>query len=177
MSMARQSTTPTQRFTATMEIIGINPYVRVTAARAKALKPGWRKPMPVRVRINGKPEKAWPINMMPKGDGSFLLYLHASVRKASATGVGDRVSVEVAFDADYAAGPAPMPAWFRAALRGNPVAGKAFRALPPSRKKELVRYLALLKSPEARECNLVKALQVLSGEPGRFMARDWMNGK
>ncbi|MEO6098484.1 MAG: YdeI/OmpD-associated family protein [Fibrobacteria bacterium] len=175
--MPPQSTTALQSFMATMEILGINPYVRVTAARAKALKPGWRKAMPVRVRINGKPEKAWPINMMPKGDGSFLLYLHASVRKASGTGVGDRVRVEVAFDADYAGGPAPMPTWFREALRRELKVGKAFQALPPSRKKELVRYLALLKSPEARERNLVQALRVLSGEPGRFMARDWKDGK
>lgn len=175
--MPPQSITASQRFTAIMEILGVNPYVRVTAARAKALKADWRKPMPVRVRINGKPEKAWPINMMPKGDGSFLLYLHASVRKASGTGVGNRVRVEVAFDADYAGGPAPMPAWLRAALRRESKAGKAFQALPPSRKKELVRYLARLKSPEARERNLAKALQVLSGEPGRFMARDWKDGK
>lgn len=175
--MPPQPSIPTQRFTATIEILGINPYVRVTAARAKALKPGWRKPMPVRVRINGKPEKAWFINMMPKGDGSFLLYLHALMRKASDAGVGDRVRVEVGFDAGYAGGPAPMPGWFRAALRGNPAAGKAFRALPPSRKKELVRNLARLKSEEARERNLAMALRVLSGEPGRFMARDWVDGK
>jgi len=175
--MPPQSPVPTQQFTATIEILGINPYVRVTAARAKALRAGWRKPMPVRVRINGKPEKAWPINMMPKGDGSFLLYLHALVRKASGTGVGDRVHVEVGFDAGYTAGPAPMPAWFRTALRREPKAGKAFQALPPSRKKELVRYLARLKSEEARERNLATALRVLSGEPGRFMARDWLDGK
>jgi hypothetical protein len=47
-----------------------NPYTLVTPAQAKALKPGWRKPLPVLVRINGKPAEPWRINMMPVGDGS-----------------------------------------------------------------------------------------------------------
>jgi hypothetical protein len=36
------------------------------------MKPGWRKPLPVLVRLNGKPAKGWHINMMPAGNGSFL---------------------------------------------------------------------------------------------------------
>ena len=35
------------------------------------------------------------------------------------------------------------------------------------------RYFAGLKSEEARKRNLEKVLHVLSGRPGRFMARDW----
>ncbi|MDB5104895.1 MAG: hypothetical protein JWP91_2584 [Fibrobacteres bacterium] len=166
----------TLRFSSEIKINAINPYVHVTAARANALKPGWRKPMPVRVRINGKPEEAWRINMMPMGDGSFYLYLHGSVRKASGTGVGVRVRVEVSFDEEYKGGPAPMPPWFRAALREDVKAGKAYEALAPSRKKEMVRYLSRLKTPEARQRNLEKAMEVLSGKDARFMARAWKDG-
>ncbi len=55
---------------------------------------------------------------MPVGDGSFYLYLHGDVRKASDTVVGDRVPVEIDFDPSYRNGPQhPMPAWFRQALR------------------------------------------------------------
>ena len=86
------------RFRATIEIKGINPYVLVSAERAAALKNGWRQPMPVRVQINGQPDPPWRINMMPVGDGSFLLYLHAEVRKAAAREVGDVVNVAIAFD-------------------------------------------------------------------------------
>src|SRR5579872_3393075 len=125
---------PTLRFTSQIKIIGVNPYVTVTAARAKKLKPGWRKPMPVLVRINGKPEKPWRINMMPKGNGSFYLYLHGNVRKASKTKVGDRVEVEVAFDEKYKNGPMhPMPKWFRSSLSENPKAKTAWSKLIPSR--------------------------------------------
>jgi hypothetical protein len=164
------------RFSAVIRIYNGNPYILMSAARTQSLGPGWRKPMPVTVRINGMPEKAWPINMMPIGDGSYYLYLHGYVRKSSGTQVGDKVRVEVAFDADYKTGPQPMPAWFRKALQAAPQAQKAYAALIPSRQKELVRYLARLVSQEAKDRNLARALEVLSGKPGRFMARSWKDG-
>ena len=106
--------------------------------------------MPVRIRVNGEPAKAWRINMMPLGDGSFYLYLHGHVRKASDTKVGDTVTVELEFDDKYKSGPAnPMPSWFNAALRKNKKAKRAYDELIPSRKKELLRYFSRLKSPVA----------------------------
>jgi|SRR5579859_4601896 len=165
------------RFTAVIRIRGINPYILVSALRANSIKPGWRKPLPVLVRINGKPEHAWRINMMPAGNGNFYLYLHGDVRKTSGTTVGNRVRVEVDFDASYRNGPQhPMPRWFKQALAGNPQAMQNWMALIPSRKKEVLRYFSHLKSADARARNLAKALHVLSGETGRFMARLWKNG-
>src|SRR5579871_3870285 len=108
------------QFPAIIRIRGINPYVLVSARRAQAIKPGWRKPLPVRVRLNGKPAKGWRINLMPVGNGSFYLYLHGQVRKASGAAVGDRVEVEIEFDAGYRDGPQhPMPRWFQRALAAN----------------------------------------------------------
>jgi hypothetical protein len=167
----------TSAFTAVIEIRGINPFILVSAQRANAIKPGWRKPLPVLVRINGEPVKPWRINMMPVGDGSFYLYLHGDVRKASGTAVGDRVQVKIEFDPSYRNGPQhPMPRWFKQALAANSEAMKNWVALSPSRKKEILRYFSTLTSPEARARNLTRALHVLSGEPGRFMARTWKNG-
>ncbi len=164
----------TLRFKSVIKIVNENPYVLVSAARATALKSGWRKPLPVLVRINGKPDTPWRINMMPISDGSFYLYLHGDVRRASNTKVGDRVNAEVSFDEAYRGGPAhPMPPSFRAALNRDPKAKKAWEALIPSRKKEIVRHLASLKSPEARARNVERAVHVLSGAKERFMARSW----
>jgi uncharacterized protein YdeI (YjbR/CyaY-like superfamily) len=53
---------------------------------------------------------------------------------------------------------------------------KNWEALIPNRKKEILRYFSWLKSREARERNLEKALHVLSGGKGRFMARAWDGG-
>jgi len=168
---------PTLKFSAVVKILGINPYVIVSAARAAKLRPG-RMAMPVRVRINGMPPKAWRINMMPRGDGSFYLYLHGVVRKVSGTKVGDRVEVEVELDREYRNGPMhPMPAEFRARLAKNLAAKRAWDELIPSRKKEVLRYFAGLKSEEARARNLERAMHVLSGNTARFMGREWKGGK
>jgi hypothetical protein len=166
------------RLRARIELNKINPYVLVRATQAARLKPGWRRPMPVRVQVNGKPATPWRINMMPVGDGSFFLYLHGQVRKASGTKVGDIVSLTIEFDGSYRGGPLdPMPRWFSTELRRNPAAQNGWKALPPSRQKEIVRYLVRLKSPESQQRNLEKALHVLAGNNARFMARSWSGGR
>jgi hypothetical protein len=164
----------TLRFNAVIKNYNGNPYIHISKDRVTALKRGWRKPLPVLVRINGQPNPPWRINLMPIGDGNFYLFLHGDVRKASGTKVGDRVEAEVRFDSAYQNGPMhPMPAWFCTALKKNSKAADAWEALIPSRKKEILRYFSWLKSPEARARNTQRAVDVLSGRKARFMARSW----
>jgi hypothetical protein len=164
----------TLQFRSIIQINGINPCILVSATRAARIRKGWRKPLPVRVRVNGQPKKPWRINMMPIGDGSFYLYLHGDVRKASGTTVGDTVTVELEFDAEYRGGPAhPMPPAFRSALKKSQSAMKAWAALSPSRQKEILRYFSHLKSTEARARNLERVIHVLAGGKARFMGRSW----
>ncbi len=165
-------------FKAEIKIIGINPFILVSKRRAQTLKSGWRKPMPVIVQVNDKPEKPWHINMMPRGDGSFYLYLHGVIRKAANVKVNDRVKVRVEFDDQYRSGPAhPMPVFFQIALSKNKKAKAAWEELSPSRKKEILRYFYSLKSDEARRRNCARAIEVLSGKNDRFMAREWKGGR
>src|SRR5580692_10941301 len=145
----------TTRFSSVINIRGVNPFIIVSASQANAIKTGWRKALPILLRVNGKPAKPWRINMMPVGNGSFYLYLHGDIRKASGASVGDRVRVEIDFDASYKNGPQhPMPRWFKQALAGNPQAMKNWIALNPSRKKEILRYFSRLHSPAARARNV-----------------------
>ena len=168
----------TLSFTATMRILGINPYVLVTAEQAKALKPGWRKPMPVLVQVNNKPDKPWHINMMPVGSGDFYLYLSNDVRQASGTKVGDQVSITLWFDTEYKNGPMhEMPTQFRERLEASSVAARHWEELPPGRQKEVLRYLAGLKSDAALQRNIERAMRALSSDGERFMGRDWKGGR
>ena len=115
--------------------------------------------------------------MMPVGDGSFYLYLHNDVRRPTNTGVGDVVSVGLSFHADYRGGPQhDMPPYLAAALAGNATAAANWARLPPSRKKEVLRYFSRLKSIEAEERNLARLIEVLEGHERRFLARLWSNG-
>jgi hypothetical protein len=166
------------RFKARIEINGINPFVPVEAEQAARLREGWRRPMPVLVQVNGAPAEPWRINMMPRGDGGFFLYLHGEVRQAAGVGVGDEVEVSVAFDEVYRGGPAhPAPKAFEEGLRRDPAAARAWEALAPSLQKEALRRFASVKSDEARARNIAAALAVLGGAQGRFMARDWKDGR
>lgn len=120
--------------------------------------------MPVRVRVDGRPRAPWRINLMPAGDGGFYLYLHGDLRAASGTQVGDRVRIEIAFDEAYRGGPAQaLPPRFALALRRNPAARRAWARQTPSRQKEIVRYLAHLKTPGALERNVRRAIAILTG--------------
>src|SRR5579862_4599461 len=162
------------RFRSIIEINNINPYVLVSARNVARIRKDWRKPLPVRVRVNGKPDKAWRINLMPVGDGSFYLYLHGDIREASNTKMGDVLSVELEFDDEYKGGPAhPMPSWFRDALDSYPDARQAWSRLVPSRQKEILRYFSWLKTFQAQVRNTQRAIYVLSGGKGRFMGRTW----
>ena len=164
-------------FYSIIKILKINPYITVSASCAKSIKEGWRKPIPVLIKINGKPDKYWLINLIPTGKGSFYLYLHGKVRKESNTKVGDRVHVEILFDSKYRGGPSsPIPRWFQIELNKNGKANESWNKLTPSRKKEIIRYLLMLKSDEARKRNLVQAINVLSGNEARFMGRAWKDG-
>lgn len=115
--------------------------------------------------------------MMPVGDGSFYLYLDNRIRKPTGTVVGDEIIVTLGFDLGYRAGPAhDMPDDLAAALHSNIAAAANWEKLPPSRKKEALRYLDRLQSPSARRSNLHRLLNVLEGNEGRYLARQWRNG-
>jgi hypothetical protein len=93
----------TLRFRSRIEINKVNPYVLIRADQAARLKSNWRRPMPVRVKVNGTPDTPWRT----------------------------------------------------------------------SRRKEILRYFAGLKSAAAQDRNVRKALHVLAGGKARFMAREW----
>jgi hypothetical protein len=115
---------------------------------------------------------------MPTGTGGFYLYLHGQMRRTSRCGVGSRVEVELRLDHQYTGGPIhPMPAWFQKPLNAAPTARRNWDNLIPSRQKEILRYFASLKSEAAQARNLDRAMRVLSGQRGRFMARNWERGQ
>src|SRR4051794_12583482 len=148
-------------FWATIRLLGVNPYVVVPARERKGIftAAGREKgPIPVRGRIDTTPFR----QTFVKYQGEWRLYLNTPVRRAAGKDVGDRVSVEVEFD------PAPLeepvPPALKRALQLHGGARAAFEALPPSRKKEICRYINGLKTEPSRERNIQMVIGHLSGE-------------
>jgi uncharacterized protein YdeI (YjbR/CyaY-like superfamily) len=59
----------------------------------------------------------------------------------------------------------------------NRRAKSAWNALIPSRKKEILRHFASLKSSDAKARNLKQAMAALPWDEVRFVARTWKGGK
>ena len=165
--------TPCLEFTATIKVRGINPFVHVSAARAKRIRPDWRRPMPVLVRIDGVEEQR-QVNMMPVGDGSFYLYLDSRIRQGAGVDAGDKATFEVTFDRAYIPGPQhEMPSALADGLAASETAMSGWTDLSPSLQKEILRYLATLKSEMAMQRNTERVLRMMSGAKEHFLARDW----
>lgn len=146
----------------------MNPFVWVPEEILQALfeKAGKNKgPIPVRGTINRKPYR----QTLVKYQGHWRLYINTSMLKNSPQRITELIQVTVLYDA--ADRSIQAPPLFIKALQKNKPAKKAFDSLPPSRQKEIIRYLARLKTEEARKRNIEKAIGFLSGR-NRFAGRD-----
>jgi Bacteriocin-protection, YdeI or OmpD-Associated/Domain of unknown function (DUF1905) len=154
-------------FKATLDIIGINPFVFIPEEILKSIFLDAKKdkgPVPVSGKINGKPFR----QTLVKYAGHWRLYINTTMVSKSPKRIGEQMDIEIAYDAaDRSILP---PAEFINALDKNPSARKVFESLNPSLQKEIVRYLTNLKTSESMLKNIEKAILFLNGE-ARFVGR------
>ncbi len=148
-------------FTATIAILGINPYVLVPKRHLKKIfiTAGRDKgPIPITVGLKGKSYK----QTLVRYQGDWRLYLNTPMRKTANKQVGDRLTLTIDFD------PKPrverMPSLFKIALENDKGARAAFEALTASRKKEILRYLNHLKTKKTLERSSLNIVGHLTGK-------------
>lgn len=156
------------KFKAALKMIGINPYVTVPEKILKQIFKAAGKEkghIPICGLINKKPYR----QTLVKYSGDWRLYVNTHMLKDSPKRIGETIEISVEHDAaDRTIGPHPA---FVKALAKNKQAKKVFDALPPSRQKEIVRYIVNLKTEESRLRNIDKAIAFLMGKE-RFAGRD-----
>jgi hypothetical protein len=156
------------KFTASIEIVGVNPFVQVPENILDMLfeQCGRNKgKIPINGTVNGLPYK----QTLVKFRGLWRLYINTTMLKNSPDRVGETIGITVAFDpSDRAITPHPG---FIKALEENIGAKAVFDSLPPSRQHEIVRYIASLKTEESVMRNISRAIDFLKGD-GRFVGRD-----
>jgi hypothetical protein len=157
-----------QKFKAKIEIIGINPFVFVPG---KILEEVFRQSgkdkghIPVRGSINRRSYK----QTLVKYSGDWRLYINTTMLKASPKRIGEIIDVTIQHDPmDRTLQPHPA---FEKALDQHKEAKKVFDGLPASRKKEIVRYISALKTPDSVSRNIQRAIGFLTGG-NRFVGRD-----
>jgi hypothetical protein len=155
-------------FEAELEIIGINPFVSVPEPILEALfdAAGRRTgPIPIWGTVNDAPYK----QSLVRFQGDWRLYVNTAMLKDSPRRLGERLSLTVAHDPVGRAEPASPE--FERALAEHPEAKAVFGALRPSRQREIVRYIASLKSAASTQRNVARAIAFLTGQ-GRFIGSD-----
>ena len=155
-------------FTAEIFKIGINPYVIPPGPVLQALfqEAGKEKgPIPVMISLN----KTAFRQTLVRYAGAWRLYLNNPMRFALQKDVGDTIDISIAFDSVPRT--VAMHPKLKLALQKNKRAKSVFDKLIPSYQKEIVRYISHLKTEEAVEKNVAKAIQHLLGKQ-RFIGRE-----
>lgn len=156
------------QFTAVLEIIGVNPFVFIPSEILETLfiQSGKNKgTIPIKGTINGKLYQ----QTILKYRGEWRLYVNTSMLKHSPKRIGEIIEVVISFDpTDRTITPHPK---LIAGLDKNLKAKKVFESLSPSLRKEIVRYIAHLKTEESIDRNVQRAINFLLGKE-RFIGRD-----
>lgn len=156
------------QFEAKIEIIGINPFVFVPEKILQSLfkQAGKDKGhIPIKGIINGNPYR----QTLVRYSGEWRLYINTIMLKNSPKRIGETVTLTISFDSESRA--IEMPADFAKALEANPDAHSVFEQLSASRKQEIIRYLARLKTKETLDRNISKAINFLLGKE-KFAGRE-----
>ncbi|MFT4061851.1 MAG: YdeI/OmpD-associated family protein [Edaphocola sp.] len=156
------------KFRAEIEIIGVNPFVYVPDDILLQIlnRAGKNKGhIPIKGTINDKPYK----QTLVKYSGEWRLYINTTMLKNSPKHIGEIIDITINFDPEKRE--VQTPEKFTKALNENKEAKTVFDSLSASRKLEIVRYLANLKTEETKEKNIQRAINFLLGKE-RFVGRD-----
>jgi len=136
---------------------GINPCVDVPGEISRAL--GEKGNILVTGTVNGFVFRS---TLVPVRGAPYRLYLNMEIRKGTGTRVGE--TVEIILEPDPDPRVEPVPDLLREALDLDAGPNAAWDALPPSRRREILRYLNSLKSRDALARNVAKVIGVLKRE-------------
>lgn len=154
-------------FLAKIDIIGINPFVYLPDNILHSIFVQAKKDkghIPIKGTINGIPYK----QTLVKYSGKWRLYINTTMLKNSPKRIGEIIEISILFDTESRE--VPMLIEFEKALKLNKEANFIFEKLSASRKAEIVRNLAKLKTTEILEKNIKRAINFLNGKES-FLGR------
>lgn len=140
------------KFTAEIQLTGINPYLDVPEGIREAFGRGGN--LPVKGTINNHPFRS---TLVPVRGGPHRLYINLEMRRGAGVGVGDTVEILLEHDPDPRV--EPVPEILNLALEQDEAARAAWEALTPSGRREILLYLNSLKSQDAIRRNVEKVLR------------------
>lgn len=155
-------------FSATIEIIGINPFVFIPEEILQHIFEKGAKskgPIPVKGTINTIPYT----QTLMKFKGEWRLYINTTMLKNSPKRIGEQIEISIDYDPEKRE--IPIHPKLSEALNENKEANSVFQNLRPSLQHEIIRYISHLKTEESIDKNVPKAIAFLLGK-GKFVGRE-----
>ena len=157
------ATARTFRFKAKIYKVGINPCVKVPPRITDKLV-AVKGYISVKGTIN---KHAFHQTLTPVKNDHHRLYVNIPMLKGGSAAVGDTASFTLMQDVKRKATTFAVPKQLAAALKANGVLAP-FKALTPSRRNEINKYISRLRSEEALARNIGKVIdQLKGGKPAR----------
>lgn len=149
-----------QRFSGRIFKIGINPCLVPPNAVMEQLFTDAGKRSGA-IPVMGKLEDAPFTQTLVKFSGKWRLYINGQMLTDSGLKNGDMGHVQIEFDPRSRT--VPLGQQLKEALAKDKTAKKAYDSLPPSRQKEINRYLTGLKTEATLQRNIVVVVDSLAG--------------
>ena len=134
---------------------GMWPHLFLTAAASRWL--GRRGMVNVIVNVDGVTFRR---TARPDGKGGHFILFNAEMRERSGVEPGDRV--RVGLEVDHAPRTVDTPRELEQALRSDPPARDAYRAMPLSHRRAYVEFIEEAKRPETKVRRVQQALRMMT---------------
>src|ERR1700761_5835541 len=131
-------------------------YIVVTEAIAQKIKPGNKKSFRVKGKLDDYAFKA--LALLPMGDGSFILVLNATIRKAIGKSKGAKL--KVCIEADNAI--LKPPAELIECLKDEPDALAFFNALTKGHQNYFSNWIKAAKTEPTKAKRIAQSVNALS---------------
>lgn len=154
-----------KKFSAKLDIIGINPFVFVPEnILAKIFEVSGKSKSPISVK--GKVNDVRFTQTLVKYSGEWRLYINLKMLENSPKRIGETLEIELEFDSSERT--ELIHPELKKAIYNNPITSKNFENLNPYHKKELIRYINNLKTEKSVVNNIAKIIRHLNGEIAFF---------
>jgi hypothetical protein len=135
-------------------------YIEITSAQANKLKPGYKVSFRVKGTLDQHPiEKT---ALLPMGDGTFILPVNATIRKAIGKQAGDKLSVALDLDERQIT----ISSDFLKCLKDEPRALIYFKSLPKGHQNYFSKWIDSAKTAATKARRITMAVIALGSGQG-----------
>lgn len=127
-------------------------YIVIPSDVANAIKPGTKKSF----RAKGKLDQYCfsGVNLLPMGEGEFIMPLNAAMRKGIGKRAGSLINVQIEFDPSIY----QMNPQFLECLKEEPEAEKFFSSLTGSHQRYFSKWIDAAKTEETRAKRIAQSI-------------------